>query len=214
MGDRIMATIINADTSEGLKLTSDTSGELKLQSAGADIATVNSSGITLATSKDLTLSSTGLDASASGIYLGGTASANLLDDYEEGTWTPVMYGGTTAGTWTPNAANGGFYIKVGRLVYLYGNCRGEVAGAVGRAEINGLPFSRAASSAANGNNATYTSICQGYWQGIAQNANPFLLNPANYLYAHTRNSTSSAGGTVPIVNGVQNVHFAGSYFTD
>jgi hypothetical protein len=35
-----MATIINADTSDGLKLTSDTSGEIKLQSAGADIATV------------------------------------------------------------------------------------------------------------------------------------------------------------------------------
>ena len=23
-----------------------------------------------------------------GVYLGGTAAANLLDDYEEGTWTP------------------------------------------------------------------------------------------------------------------------------
>ena len=46
-----MATIINADTSDGLKLTSDTSGEIKLQSAGADIATVNSSGITMASGK-------------------------------------------------------------------------------------------------------------------------------------------------------------------
>lgn len=48
-----MATIINADTSNGLKLTSDTSGELKLQSAGTDIATVNSSGITMASGKGL-----------------------------------------------------------------------------------------------------------------------------------------------------------------
>ena len=46
-----MSTIINADTSNGLKLTSDTSGEIKLQSAGADIATVNSSGITMASGK-------------------------------------------------------------------------------------------------------------------------------------------------------------------
>lgn len=52
-----MATIINADTSDGLKLTSDTSGEIKLQSAGADIATVNSSGITMASGK--LLASTG-----------------------------------------------------------------------------------------------------------------------------------------------------------
>jgi filamentous hemagglutinin family protein len=48
-----MSTIINADTSGGLKLTSDTSGEIKLQSAGADIATVNSSGITMASGKTL-----------------------------------------------------------------------------------------------------------------------------------------------------------------
>ena len=28
-----------------------------------------------------------------GAYLGGTGSANQLDDYEEGTWTPVLSGG-------------------------------------------------------------------------------------------------------------------------
>ena len=48
-----MSTIINADTSDGLKFTSDTSGEIKLQSAGADIATVGSTGITMASGKGL-----------------------------------------------------------------------------------------------------------------------------------------------------------------
>jgi hypothetical protein len=33
------------------------------------------------TAADLTLSG--------GVYLGGTGSANYLDDYEEGTWTPT-----------------------------------------------------------------------------------------------------------------------------
>lgn len=41
-----MATIINADTSGGLKLTSDTSGIIQLQSGGTTKATVNSSGLT------------------------------------------------------------------------------------------------------------------------------------------------------------------------
>ena len=49
-----MASTINADTTNGVVVTSDTSGEIKLQSAGADIATVNNTGITLATGKDLT----------------------------------------------------------------------------------------------------------------------------------------------------------------
>ena len=48
-----MSVLINADTSDGLKFTSDTSGEIKLQSAGADIATVDSSGITMAAGKTL-----------------------------------------------------------------------------------------------------------------------------------------------------------------
>ena len=39
-----MSTIINADTSDGLKFTSDTSGEIKLQSAGTDTVTVDTSG--------------------------------------------------------------------------------------------------------------------------------------------------------------------------
>jgi len=50
-----MSVNINADTTNGLVLTSDTSGELKLQSAGADIATVDSSGITMASGKDITI---------------------------------------------------------------------------------------------------------------------------------------------------------------
>lgn len=39
-----MATIINADTSSGLELTSDTSGQLELQSAGSTKVTVDTSG--------------------------------------------------------------------------------------------------------------------------------------------------------------------------
>ena len=38
-----MATLINADTSDGLKLYSDTSGEIQLQSAGTTAVTIDSS---------------------------------------------------------------------------------------------------------------------------------------------------------------------------
>ena len=37
-----MATLINADTSDGLKMTSDTSGVLELQSGGTTKLTINS----------------------------------------------------------------------------------------------------------------------------------------------------------------------------
>jgi hypothetical protein len=49
-----------------------------------------------------------------GVYLGGTGSANQLSDYETGTWTPRLRGGTTEpGTLTTGT---GTYTKIGRLV--------------------------------------------------------------------------------------------------
>ena len=46
-----MATLINADTTNGLKLTSDLSGEVDIQSNGTTIATVDSTGLTMASGK-------------------------------------------------------------------------------------------------------------------------------------------------------------------
>ena len=49
-----------------------------------------------------------------GAYLGGTAAANHLDDYEEGTWTPAGYSG-----WATNPTSvSATYTKIGRLVML------------------------------------------------------------------------------------------------
>jgi hypothetical protein len=55
-------------------------------------------------------------AVSGGIYLGGTAAANLLDDYEEGTWTPVPQ--DSSGNSGTAAAASGYYTKVGNLVTL------------------------------------------------------------------------------------------------
>ena len=49
-----------------------------------------------------------------GVYLGGTTSANELDDYEEGTWTPAVANGTLGGT-SPGFS--GTYTKIGRTVF-------------------------------------------------------------------------------------------------
>ena len=44
-----------------------------------------------------------------------SSDPNTLDDYEKGTWTPVIVGGTTAGVGTYVARNGS-YIKIGKMV--------------------------------------------------------------------------------------------------
>ena len=70
-----------------------------------------------------------------GAYLGGTASANHLDDYEEGTWTPTVATGTVT-TATGN------YTKIGRVVHITGIISGFSNRTSSSAVlISGLPFS-------------------------------------------------------------------------
>ena len=48
-----------------------------------------------------------------------TAAANALDDYEEGTWTPVVYYGGVSGTaYSLGGGNTTTYTKIGRVVYI------------------------------------------------------------------------------------------------
>jgi hypothetical protein len=86
-------------------------------------------------------------ASGAGITFPATQSAstdpNTLDDYEEGTWTPVYQGiGGTAGTAASTAS--GTYTKVGREVICKGKLvltdKGSWTSAV---RFEGLPFSTA-----------------------------------------------------------------------
>jgi hypothetical protein len=50
-----------------------------------------------------------------GVYLGGTGAANLLDDYEEGTWTVNLYDALTGGNVSSSSVTGR-YIKIGKQV--------------------------------------------------------------------------------------------------
>jgi len=80
----------------------------------------------------------GIDFSATS----GTGTSELFDDYEEGTFTPTLYGNATAGTYELATASG-TYTKVGRVVtaqvllVLAGSVTG---GGSGDTVIGGLPF--------------------------------------------------------------------------
>lgn len=68
------------------------------------------------------------------------AGANVLDDYEEGTWTPVLsFGGLSTGiTYTTQLGN---YVKIGRNVLLEFEINLSSRGsATGSALLSGLPF--------------------------------------------------------------------------
>ena len=66
--------------------------------------------------------------------LGGTGSANKLDDYEEGTWT-ATHGGNNMTIDNGNPS----YVKIGRLVTVCADVT-SVAGSSTTNTIGGLPF--------------------------------------------------------------------------
>ena len=78
-----------------------------------------------------------------GIYIGGTAAANKLDDYEEGTWTPTYVASTTDFTSVTYQQQNGKYTKIGDTVSLTVTLSTNAitkGSASGEVYIAGLPF--------------------------------------------------------------------------
>jgi len=82
---------------------------------------------------------TGIDFSATA-NSSGTMTSELLNDYEEGTFTPTVTGASTAGT-TTYTTQAGVYTKIGREVTAHASIRYTATTGSGFLLIGGFPFS-------------------------------------------------------------------------
>jgi hypothetical protein len=140
------------------------SGVMLLQSGGAITAlTLDASqyatfanGIALTDGNLVVASGHGIDFSATA----GSGTSELLDDYEEGAWTPV----TSSGSWTVNSAD---YTKVGNMV----TCRFKITATatISAVDFTGLPFTVASESA---------GVC-GYQNSEAGEVFSILVQPSS-----------------------------------
>jgi hypothetical protein len=89
---------------------------------GADVIMANGRGISFAANSNV-----------------GGMTSELLDDYEEGTWTPTIASDASPGGYTYAT---GYYTKIGRKVHVTGQLRISSVGSFSGATINlgGLPF--------------------------------------------------------------------------
>ena len=152
---------------------------------GTDFFTITSGGnIAMANGK-------GIDFSAASGSASGSSNA-ILDDYEEGTWTPTyLFGSSDTSTYTNRS---GSYTKIGNFVFAKFavdiSSRGSGSG---RVDIGGLPFTIADKLSTTGqevggmisyfNGITFNVSMIGYW---GQNGNDYV----QLQY------TSGAGNTV------------------
>ena len=96
---------------------------------------ISATQLTLTTGNLIVASGQGIDFSATP----GTGTSELLNDYEEGTWTPVV--SSTSGTITTVGAVSGTYIKVGSQVTVFADISITTLGTGSNAlRVAGLPF--------------------------------------------------------------------------
>lgn len=168
----IWADVANA----GLRLGYNSSSTVKIDSTG---------NIVLLSGKGINFHNYGT---------GTGVSSNLLDDYEEGTWTPkVTFGGVDATHVTQN----GSYVKIGRLVVCYGMISISARGTGGMA-VEDLPFQVAdllsGTSLEGGGIFSYQNNVSGVYGPIV------ILPSQNSFVATVYAATSTSGNMVGVTN--------------
>jgi hypothetical protein len=154
-------------------------GNIGIGTAGpSEALDVNSGNVKLGNGNViLSTSGKGIDFSATA----GTGTSELLNDYEEGTFTPNI-GGTATYT-----AQAGTYTKIGNRVYISMRLTVLIAGTGEDYRISGLPFSAAAISSA--------SI--GYFASLKSNQTYLSAN----FVGSTINMTGTTVATANITSG-------------
>ena len=139
----------------------------------------------------------GIDFNATSDHGSATPASELLDDYEEGSWTPVLESTSTNPTISSYSKQQGLYTKIGNVVHLFcfidiaaGNIGGTLTG---DGIIAGLPFNIS-------NNPSSTDIHGSACDNLksipntfsAQRNNAMLYFPPgqNYLAIHQYNTTN------------------------
>ena len=183
--------LTNSGAATGLLIGSfNTAVDIKNREVGAiNLFTSDTQRMVISATGDVTISTgnvvmgtsgKGIDfsATASG---SGTMTSELLNDYEEGTFTPTI-GGTATYT-----AQAGVYTKVGRLVTASFDITILLSGTGDIATVSGLPFAASANVGA--------AVAVSYFSGLATSA------ASIYGYVNTSamafNTIAAGGGTSP-----------------
>ena len=124
-----------------------------------------------------------------GIYLGGTGSANKLDDYEEGAWTPAYTGGSSG-----YSNQQGKYTKIGEQVTVYfliSMNNNQVGGST--LQVGGLPFTSNSQPSYGASSGIHCNA----WSTSAKKPDNGLVSP-NSTNIDLYHSQGTTGTTSPL----------------
>jgi hypothetical protein len=197
--DAYLSGSVKVPTNAGIS----SEGNLYLQSNTAS----STKTVYLNTNGDLVLDS-------QGIYLGGTAAANKLYDYEEGTFTPFFaHGNSPVDVGSSYAYQTGVYRKVGNVVYYIIDMDATISTtATGYVSVHGLPFTSANSNVSRFPVATdrdchSLTVPSGSILSVWVNAN------TTHLYIQSKSLTSNNSSNMTSWDSSGRFNVSGFYFT-
>ena len=106
-------------------------------------------------------------------FNGDSATANALDDYEEGTWTPTFAGVAVTNLY------GATYIKIGRQVIAECYINGNTQNNTNQFRLAGLPYTATSDVTYGGGSISYSGSID-----LSEFAAPIIAPGTNYAYFH------------------------------
>ena len=194
-------------------------GAVHLTSSQTSTSTINShytfdrnGNFSLAGNVVVATSGAGIDFGATAAPNQGTGTQELLDDYEEGTWTPVY--GASAVTSSTYLNTVGRYTKVGRLVTVTGRIQ-MTASVVNtnNLTLGGFPYACSNTLAPGGFDITYSDNWYGGSSGDTAQVTFLLSGNTSYGYFYNGDG-NHIGADDPYDGCKRTMHFKGQYETD
>jgi len=116
---------------------------------------------------------------------GTNITSNLLDDYEEGTWTPSAGGNATYTT------QNGRYTKIGRLVTVFFHYDIDTLGTGSNFKIEGLPFTASGTGSVRGEGHGSIGIATGLASSVVSCV-PYVGDNTSSIFVITRASAAAS----------------------
>ena len=175
-GTMLQTVFPNADTNRHGELyvsTANSSGTL------AERARFTHEGIRFPDGMGIDFQSTGGGINSS------SASSSLLDDYEEGAWTPTFAGVAAA------AVYGATYVKIGQFVLAEAYIAGDTQNNSNQFRIAGLPYTSVNQTTYGGGSIGYT-----YTQDWTEIGAPIIPGNGSFIYFHRIDGAAGASSVL------------------
>ena len=202
--------------------------EVHLNTYTGNRVTLTNTALTLSSNVNLVMGSGGgIDFSnATDEASGESSTESILYDYEAGSFEPVLSTSGGSSSFSGNATyNGGYYVRIGRMVHISMNIRGTftLGSGSGAVYITGLPFTSGATEELSGcGNAPYAFIGIPYHSGLVPSSgytigggmvipNSTTINIYQKIVSQASNPTVNPATNLSTSADGINIHASGCY---